>query len=323
MATIRDVARISGYAISTVSRVLNHKGRVAPQTRRKIEAVMDELDYVPNGVAQDLSRGATNKIGVVLPHVRHPYFAQILKGVIAAAVTTHYNVVLLPSEYDRELENHYLEQLRRKEFDGLIFTSQRISLTQLEKYTQYGTIVCCWDPGEHQINAVYSDRAPAYRSAFEWLQQHHCQQVGFLFSRNSQVSATSSSTVRTFQEVYGRLPQADQVIADVTTPEDGYRAAAKLAQLPHLDSIFTNGDDVAAAVRQYYLDHQLKVPVLIGQEHQMSGMILGIPTIDHHFDRLGRQAFQMVIAADEPVQKIKIESEFIAQNHFSARYSAR
>lgn len=57
MTNIHDIARLSGYSVSTVSRVLNQKNYVSAKTRADIEAVIDKLDYVPNAVARNLSRG--------------------------------------------------------------------------------------------------------------------------------------------------------------------------------------------------------------------------------------------------------------------------
>ena len=67
MANIKDVAQRSGYSVATVSRALNHHGYVSETAQAKIEAAIADLNYVPNGVAQDLSQGKTFTIGVVCP----------------------------------------------------------------------------------------------------------------------------------------------------------------------------------------------------------------------------------------------------------------
>ena len=79
MVTIRDIAERTGYSKATVSRVLNNHPYVSDDVRRKIQAVIKELNYTPNLVAKELSAGKTNKIAVVIPHNRHPFFTQLLK----------------------------------------------------------------------------------------------------------------------------------------------------------------------------------------------------------------------------------------------------
>lgn len=138
MTTIRDVARISGYSVSTVSRVLNHKNYVSDEVRKNIQKVIAELDYVPNDVARDLSRGRTMNIGVVVPNIDHPYYTDIVRGIMAAAFAAGYNVLMLPSKYDAVVEHGYLDQLRRHAFDGLIFTSHTMPVADMVPYKQYG-----------------------------------------------------------------------------------------------------------------------------------------------------------------------------------------
>lgn len=102
MPTIRDVARRSGYSITTISRVLNHTGYVSSKATKKIKTVMQEMDYVPNTIARDLSNGRTHQIGVILPQIKNPYFSKILEGIMEAAFSTDYSFMLLPSNYDEK-----------------------------------------------------------------------------------------------------------------------------------------------------------------------------------------------------------------------------
>lgn len=315
MTTIRDIAKLSGYSIATVSRVLNQHGYVSDTTRAEIEKVIQDQNYVPNAVARDLSVGKTHNIGVVLPHASHPYFTQLIRGIMAAAFASDYRITLLPSEYNEMIEIKYLEQLRRKLFDGLIFTSHGISLKRLSSYLTYGPIVICEDPENNHIPAVYSDRETGYHDAFTWLFTQQIKRIALLFSRPAAESATSSVTLRSYKAVYGDTPKPNWIIDNVTTFLDGYAAAEQLVDAGlDIEYIFTNGDDVAAGVRQYYLDHKLLAPALIGQENQLSGFLMNIPTIDHHFVEIGEKALTLVTSDPEADTAITIPSEFIAGN---------
>lgn len=315
MTTIRDIAKLSGYSIATVSRVLNQHGYVSANARSEIERVIQQTNYVPNAVAQDLSVGNTHDIGVVLPHANHPYFTQLIRGIMSTAFASEYRITLLPSEYNEVLEIKYLEQLHRKLFDGLIFTSHGISLKQLSSYLTYGPIVICEDPGSNHIPAVFSKRESGYHDAFSWLFAKGVKRIAFLFSRSPSESATSSVTLKSFEQVYHYRPDSKWIINSITTFSDGYAAAEHLYSSDFdIEYIFTNGDDVAAGVRQYYIDHQLFPPKLIGQENQLSGFLLNIPTIDHHFIEIGKEALKLVISDPEDNTTITIKSEFIIGN---------
>lgn len=310
MPTIRDIARKSGYSVSTVSRVLNHQKYVSEPAKTAIEAVIKQLDYVPNSLARDLSFGQNKTIGVVLPHNDHPYFNQLLNGIMDAAFSSGYHVVLLPSEYNQAVELDYLEQLKRKNFTALIFTSHGIALSVLAEYTRYGQIVCCEDPGTHHISAVYSHREPAYLAVFKYLKAHKAQQIGLLLSRNLAQSPTWIAVTNAYQQVFNCQPDSELMVGGMRSFEDGYRAAEQLVEKqPTLTCYFTNGDDIAAGVRQYHLDHQLPTPLLIGQEKQLSSFLLQLPTIDHHFFTLGQKAFEVALSNHHQV--CRFESEFI------------
>lgn len=311
MATIHDVARKSGYSVSTVSRVLNQKNHVSEETRQAIEAVIRELDFVPNKIARDLSKGKNCNIGVILPHTKHPYFREIVNGIIDCAFSTKFRIVILPSEYDEKIEVEYLEQLRRKAFDALIFTSRGITLDKIVEYSMYGPIVCCENPKRGDLLAVYSNRRPAYYEAFQWLKSKNRRKIAIFLSRDYHSSVTSQITLDTYREVFGVYPNKKYLITDITTYEDGLRGGEELLRRElELDCVFVNVDDIAAGVRQSFLDAKEKVPFLIGQENQLSGRLLNLSTIDHHLRDMGHRAFEMATGATNQKQ-IELLSEFI------------
>lgn len=312
MVTIRDIAKMSGHSISTVSRVMNHSGYVSKAVRAKVEQVIAEANYVPNDIARDLSIGQTHNIGVVIPHADHPYFTQLIHGILTAAVPSHFRVTILPSAYSEELEHRYLEQLRRGLFDGLIFTSHGVPLTTLVNYLQYGPIVVCEDPGSLPLPAVFSNRETGYHEAFSWLKKQNATNIAFMFSRPAPESATSTATLTAFNKVFTTMPSSNWILDNITTFRDGYAGAEKMHnQKMQVKYIFTNGDDVAAGARQFYLNHHLPVPTLIGQEDQLSGYLLGLPTINHHFNEIGQRAFTLITNKPNPGTVISVPSEFI------------
>lgn len=310
MPTIRDIARQSGYSVSTVSRVLNHQKYVSKPAQQAVEKVIKALDYVPNSLARDLSFGQNKNIGVVLPHNDHPYFNQLLNGIMDAAFTSGYHIVLLPSEYNQTVELDYLEQLKRKNFSALIFTSHGLPLSVLAQYAQYGQIVCCEDTGDYHLSAVYSNREPAYLAAFKHLATLKVRQIAILLSRNLEQSPTSSAIMAAYQQVFHHKPAEKLVIGGMTSFNDGYQAAKTLhARQSDIDCFFTNGDDIATGVRQYYLDQDLTSPLLFGQENQLSSFLLQFPTIDHHFFTVGQKAFEVALSTEH--QKFSFKSELI------------
>ncbi|MFD1393285.1 LacI family DNA-binding transcriptional regulator [Lacticaseibacillus jixianensis] len=310
MTNIRDIARLSGYSVATVSRVLNHRKYVSDAVRQRIESIIRELDYAPNDVARDLSRGKTMKIGVVLPVFVHPYYTVLTQSITQAAFAQGYQVSLLPSSYKPTLERRFLEQFKRQAFDGIIFTSHEMPLKALAAYQEFGPVVVCEDPGQLQIAAAFTDRQPSNEAAFTWIKQRGFKRVALMIPRAPRLSATARAIVAAYTTVFGQPPDPKLIWVGSMSNEDGQRAGTFLAKLKP-DFIFTNSDDIAAGVMQSYLAQGLEPPVMMGQENQLTGRLMGMSTIDHHLEQVGQAAVDLATGAKSG--RIKIASEFIAR----------
>lgn len=312
MTNIHDIARLTGFSVSTVSRVINHQNYVSTATRAAIEKVIRELDYAPNAVARDLSRGQTFNVGVVLPHADHPYFTQLLHGIMAAAFAANYHVVLLPSKWDAQIELSYLEALRQHAYDALIFTSHGMPLATLSQYQQYGRIVVCEDPHASGLPAAYAERRTTYQQALAQFKRQGHTRIALLTSRPLAVSATTQAMVAAYQDVYQAPLPPERLVTGVITADDGEAAGKQLqTQTPAITAVLTNGDEVAVGFRRAFIATGQPVPALIGQEHQLAGEALGLPTIDHHFDLVGRHAFELAI--NDQLANVAVPSEFLPQ----------
>src|SRR6476646_2033233 len=92
--TIRDVARASGFAVATVSGVLNGGGPVKDETRRRVREVAASLRFSPNVAARSLSTSRTHTLGVLLPDLHGEFFSEVIRGVDQAAQAHGYHVLV-------------------------------------------------------------------------------------------------------------------------------------------------------------------------------------------------------------------------------------
>ena len=95
MATIVDVARLAGVTPTTVSRVINNRGYISEKTKKRVHEAMDELGYQPNEIARSLTKQKSNTIGVIVPHISHPYFAKLISNLENEAAKKDYSKALL------------------------------------------------------------------------------------------------------------------------------------------------------------------------------------------------------------------------------------
>ena len=81
MAGIKDVALLAGVSVSTVSRVLNKRGYISKETYEKVYQAIEQLDYQPNQLARNLYNRRTYFIGLLIPDISHPFFAELTKRI--------------------------------------------------------------------------------------------------------------------------------------------------------------------------------------------------------------------------------------------------
>ncbi len=120
--SIHAVARQAGVSITTVSRVFNRPGRVAPATRERVLAAALRLGFVPNASARTLRTQKSRILGVVLPTLLNPVFAECLDGIADAAAAAGYAIVPLVTDYDVQRESAAIDRLLARDVDGLIVT---------------------------------------------------------------------------------------------------------------------------------------------------------------------------------------------------------
>ena len=116
---IREVARRAGVSAMTVSRVLNG-GAVRADTRRRVEAAIAELDYVRNSVARGLFSRRTGALGLIVPDLLNPFFAQVVRGAESVARRAGYRLLLGNSEGDLGLERGYVADMVGHRVEGLL-----------------------------------------------------------------------------------------------------------------------------------------------------------------------------------------------------------
>jgi len=121
--TVHDVASAAGVSVSTVSRALTG-GRVSPATRESVLAAAERLGYQPNRAAQGLITGRTGNLGLIVPDLRNPFFADVAKGVTARARSVNCGVFISDTDEDVGAELEAIATLGRNT-DGVLLCSPR------------------------------------------------------------------------------------------------------------------------------------------------------------------------------------------------------
>lgn len=112
MTNIKDLAKMAGVSVSTVSRVLNNYPYINEEKRNAVLKAIKETNYHKNINAVNLSKGKTQMIGVVLPFSDYPYFSLILKGISRQAHKHNYKLILFQTGYIESREMEALQMLK-------------------------------------------------------------------------------------------------------------------------------------------------------------------------------------------------------------------
>lgn len=157
--TIKDVARVAGVAVGTVSRVLNEHSTVMPEVRARVLAAMRELNYEPNALARSMRAGSTRAIGCVVSDVMQLTAAQMLNGAEDELQQAGYAMFVANSHYDLERERKVIASFRQRKIDGMILA---ISDDEDPAYLDYlhslGVPVVLWERhGDPRFSSSLSD----------------------------------------------------------------------------------------------------------------------------------------------------------------------
>lgn len=117
---IKDVAKEAGVSPTTVSRVLNDRGYISEETRKKVYDAMEKIHYYPNEIARALLNNRTYFVGVIVPTVTSPFHGEIVEQVEYFLSKRNYKMLLCNSKNKIEEEKGYIDMLRRNQVDGMI-----------------------------------------------------------------------------------------------------------------------------------------------------------------------------------------------------------
>ncbi|CAM4020918.1 LacI family DNA-binding transcriptional regulator [Mesobacillus thioparans] len=319
MANIREIARLAGVSVSTVSRVLNNHPYVSSKKREAVLQTMKKLDYSPNINAVHLSRGRTNMVGVVLPTINHPYFSELLEGIAEEAMHHNIQLVIFQTGYHEAKEFEALEQLRGQLIDGVIFASRALSFDTLLSYKAAGPIVLCEDSDQNEFPSISIKHVDAFNLGLGYLISKGHEKISICLGRlEGTNSRKRKDAYEKKMQMIGRDVRSEWVIGQCLKIEDGKKVIDQYFKMEDRPTAFIVGNDqVAAGMMTAAKINGLDVPedlaILSFDNHPISG-ILHITTIHIPTKQLGIAALQALIrrsAEKEFAKKITLPFKLI------------
>ena len=265
--TIVDVARHAEVSTTAVSKVLNNAYGASDEMRAKVRRAIEELGYRPHTSARGM-RGQTYTIGVMVPDIRNPFFAEILDGLTDRLRTTDYQVLIARGRNSEEIEARVTEAMVDRSMDGIVLVAPISSRAHLEHLARLVPTVVV---GRHGHSAVY-DTVADDDTAGAALIVNHLADLGH--RRIAHIEHHETDPVRIaempnavratgYRQAMQARGLADEIniVSTRYTQEGGYIGAQQLLAQPHLPTaIFAGADIVAMGVLEAVAEAGLGVP---------------------------------------------------------------
>ncbi|MFX3622930.1 MAG: LacI family DNA-binding transcriptional regulator [Ectobacillus sp.] len=297
MSTIKDVAKLAGVSVATVSRVLNKNGYVHEDTLKKVERAIELLNYKPSTVARSLYNKSSRLIGLVVPNILNPFFPEIARAVEDVAYKEGYTVVLCNSDEGLEKEKQYIDVLLRNNVDGFIVATNPQNSAN---YMGLDVPVIAIDRvfNDH-IPTVYADNYKGSKMAAELLLQKGCSHLAHI--RGPRNISTANERYEGFLQAVTKT-QISYVVAEspFELVASEQVAARLLEEHPEIDGIVAGNDLIAVSAVKAALQKGIRIP----DELQVIGfdgisftemMFPSITTVAQPIYEMGEKATKLLI----------------------------
>ena len=316
MGTMKDVAALAKVGVGTVSRVLNNSGAVKESTRRKVEAAMKELNYIPNAYARGLKMNKTNTVALIIPTIWHPFFSEFAYYVERNLSEHKYKMLLCNSDVNNDKELEYIQMVQENKVDGIIgitysdldnFVSSHLPFVTIDRHFKEETV------------CVTSDNFHAGQLAVEKLVEKGCKKLGYIGTHSRFPTETTKRRSGFVEQA--ELMEIPYAIYDGEDPVVEFKQEIRtfLEENPDVDGVFAHTDFIALDILEVLDEMKRKVPEevqIIGCDgiKMEAGRKQIVSTIRQPVDLMAKAAVEKIIQVidGEPVKtKITLPVHYV------------
>lgn len=263
--TIKDVARLAGVSISTVSRVMNKSKPVSPKAERKVLDAIDKLGFKPNELARSLVMRKSRSIGILVKDIAIDYMAQMIRGAEEIGRMYDYDILLSSTYGEFELEKKAVDFLYRKQVEGIIVISENIAPDIIIKIKEYHIPYLLMDPyyKVEDYPTVTVDYKKAMRELCDYVYSLGNRRLIYLASNADHEPGRTK--IQAFRDYFQKKEDCVTTTAQAegTDRNAGYRAAESMHEEildRRYDIVICENDALAVGILNYCYDHHLYIP---------------------------------------------------------------
>lgn len=332
--TIKDIAREAGVSYASVSRALSGSRGVSLKTAQRILEVAKRLNYSPNGIARNLVNQHSKTIGLIVPDISNPFFADIALAVIHTAEKAGYQTILSNSDWETRAQERQLQLMREQRVDGVILKPVQDAGDDMAYESLGLPAVLLHYSGSKVVSCVDTDHEYGGYLITRHLLTCGCRHIAFVGGLpDSRSNLQRLEGYRRALREEGLTPDTRLVRHGPFTSESGYAITKELRELPDPkelrelpdppDALFCGNDVIALGALQYAQESGIRVPreLCIAGFDGISYASLAqirLTTIRQDRQRMGETATHLLLDAIEakaapPVQKILLTPTLLAQ----------
>ena len=258
--TIKDVAKLSGVGVGTVSRVLNGGINVNKETKEKVLKAIKELNFSPNSLGVKLRTNRNKVFALLIPLINHSFFAELTAHVEKEAEKYGYSILLVCSQKNEEREIEIINKLNRNEVDGVIFVTH---YDHSEEELKNKNIVTIDRHLAGDIPFVSSDNYDSTKEAISYLIGKGCKKIAYLGSKpyvDSEVLLREQAYLDVMNE-NNLKPQMLSAVID--HGEEQMKVDEFIKMYPDIDSVFVSGAAMSQALYRTLKNNGKKIPEAI------------------------------------------------------------
>lgn len=259
MSTIKDVANEAEVSVATVSRVLNSKGYVNEETRKKVLTAIKKLDYKPNAVARSLYKKQSKTIALIVPNITNPFFPEVARAIEDVMSSKDYTLILCNSDDQEDKEKKYFEMMKQKYVDGVIIVTSTLTPKHIKKN---GIPIVAVDRFiDQNIPYVSVNNIEGARQAVRYLKETGCHKIAHIRGPKNLRNAEERFQGYLMEVQNERWFNEDLVINGNFDIKLTTEVTEKLLkQHPDIDGIFAGNDYMALGVIKAAIKLGKRVP---------------------------------------------------------------
>ena len=265
-ANLRQVAERAGVSVRTVSNVVSGFPLVAPQTRERVQRVLDEMGYRPNAAARHLRGGRSGLVALVIPEIASPYFGELAGHLADEAEKRGWTLLVQQTGGDARRERELLDGVRGQAVDGLVLSPWALSPTDLRRRPDAAPLVLLGEQdADGLLDHVVIDNVAAARELTRHLIETGRTRIAAVGPQPHLTNGTAARRLAGYRQALAEAGLANDPALEIPVAQlhraDGAAAMRTLlAAGTEVDAVFCFSDQLALGAMHVATGHGLRVP---------------------------------------------------------------